>query len=242
MAIFVALAGRDAVHICLCPHMATLLRQQYNRIENVRVASNAALVEPLVTSRRARAAGIRLGFLSNLVPEKGLDTVFEVFGNLRRQGIDVGLVVAGPAASKEARALLDAALQKFGEAFDYRGGVYGSSKTRFFEDIDIFLFPTRYANEAEPLVVLEALTAGLPVIATIRGCISADISPAMGTIYADEDYVDASVRLLREWINRPEMLAAASNMARARAQHLFRAAQEQVAQLTAEMARQAARS
>ena len=39
----------------------------------------------------------------------------------------------------------------------------------FWKDADIFVFPTYYHNECFPLVILEAMEQGLPVISTNEG-------------------------------------------------------------------------
>jgi len=50
------------------------------------------------------------------------------------------------------------------------GVVVGDDKARLLQQADIFVFPPT-APEGQPLVVLEALAAGLPVIATPQGAI-----------------------------------------------------------------------
>ncbi|OYU71979.1 MAG: hypothetical protein CFE32_25085, partial [Alphaproteobacteria bacterium PA3] len=54
----------------------------------------------------------------------------------------------------------------------YWGAVGAEEKKRFFEAVAFFVFPTQYKNEAEPVVILEALSAGVPVVAFQRGCIA----------------------------------------------------------------------
>ena len=51
----------------------------------------------------------------------------------------------------------------------YWGRRYGSEKDVFWKDADIFVFPTYYHNECFPLVILEAMEQGLPVISTNEG-------------------------------------------------------------------------
>lgn len=57
---------------------------------------------------------------------------------------------------------------KWASAF-YHGSKYGNEKESFFQNADIFIFPTFYHNECFPLVLLEAMQHGLPCIASNEG-------------------------------------------------------------------------
>lgn len=235
-ALLVAVAGRKATHICLCSVMADQLRAQYRGIARWEILSNAALVEPGGDTQRIPGPGpIRLGFLSNLVPEKGLDTVIDLCRELRRAGRDVTLCVAGPVGHPSAAALLEEARRGLGPAFDYRGPVYAATKTAFYRDIDVFLFPTRYANEAQPLVLMEALTAGVPVIAIGRGCIAGDLATG-GLITSDGAFLAEATEIIGAWLADRSRLAGASATALRRAAELRRTALNQLNRLVGEMA------
>jgi glycosyltransferase involved in cell wall biosynthesis len=234
-AVFIRLAGPDAVHICLCDCMGDLLKQQYAGIQHVKVVSNAAFMEPANTNQSERTGAFRVGFLSNLIPDKGIDTVIELFRRLRRENRSIELIVGGPIVGASVRLMIDSAIREFGSAFDYRGRVLGPDKARFFDEIDVFVFPTRYANEAEPLVVLEALRAGKPVIATARGCIADEVPTAAGAVFAEHEFIDASVPRLLEWASDPAKLAAASSVARISVQDRFHAARNSLQDILAEI-------
>jgi glycosyltransferase involved in cell wall biosynthesis len=81
----------------------------------------------------------------------------------------------------------------------YLGPVYGADKQRFFEQLDFLVFPSYYANEAEPLVVLESLSYGVPVIATKRGCLESMLAGGAGIVIDGEsdDFVTESVAFIR---------------------------------------------
>jgi glycosyltransferase involved in cell wall biosynthesis len=234
-ALLSAIAGKDATHICLCTLMAEQLRAQYRGIGRWEILSNAALVEPGGDTARIPGPGpIRIGFLSNLVPEKGLDTVIDLCRELRRAGCDVTLSVAGPVEHPSAAALLDEARRDLGPAFDYRGPVHAAAKTAFYRDIDVFLFPTRYANEAQPLVLIEALADGVPVIAIGRGCIAEDLASG-GVVTSDGTFLAEATEVIRGWLADRSRLAGASAAAFRRAAELRCSAAIQLKRLVEEI-------
>jgi glycosyltransferase involved in cell wall biosynthesis len=212
-ALLFALCGRDAVHICLCPTMAQRLKARYSAIGRQAIFSNAALMPPGVAREVKEDGPLMLGHLGNLTLEKGLDTVISVFRRLRGAGVPVRLALAGPAKGSGEISLIDDARRDFPEDVVYRGPLYGAQKDAFFRDIDAFLFPSRYANEAQPLVLFEAMAAGVPVVATCRGCIGDDVPAEAGLVSAEEDYVDAAIALLRRWHEDRARLGAAAQAA-----------------------------
>lgn len=235
-ALLMLIAGAEATHICLCTVMAEKLRARYRSIARWEILSNAALVETGDDTARIPGHGpIRLGFLSNLLPEKGLDTVIDLCRALRRSGCDAVLSIAGPVEHPSAAALLEEARRDLGSAFDYRGPVYDADKTAFYRDVDVFLFPTRYANEAQPLVLMEALAAGVPVIATGRGCIAEDLA-AGGIVTSEGAFLAEATEIIGGWLADRSRLAGASAAALRRAAELRRNAANQLERLVEDMA------
>ena len=67
----------------------------------------------------------------------------------------------------------------------FHGFVNGEEKKELFENAHIFIFPTRYKNEAFPLSVLEAFSYGLPVLSTDEGSIPYIIDKESGVVVSD---------------------------------------------------------
>ena len=80
-------------------------------------------------------------------------------------------VFAGPWSHPEDKQWAEQfiAQQDIGEYIKFTGQVDGDQKRALFESSDIFVFPG-VQQEGQPLVVIEAMAAGLPVIFTDRGC------------------------------------------------------------------------
>ncbi|SEK13226.1 glycosyltransferase family 4 protein [Paraburkholderia diazotrophica] len=181
------LAG-NATHIALCPDMAARLKQLYpTSVRETLVLSNTALF-PAAPRGQIRVRGghpLTLGFLSNITREKGVFVLFDVLSVLDRRGLHVRAAIAGPVADTIA-AEFNAALVRHPQA-DYVGPVSGKEKTKFYESIDLLVFPSRYENEAEPLTVIEALGFGVPVIASDKGCIPSTLRRGGGACVADDE-------------------------------------------------------
>ena len=168
-----ACAGR-ALHLVLCPDMATRLAATYGiPADRIVVLSNVVFMEASRPISRPEHASLRVGFLSYVTEAKGIFPFLEVVRLLRAQGLPVEGLVAGP-LEPSLRERFERELADTPGA-TYLGPVYGEEKQAFLQGLDALVFPTRYHNEAEPVVVLEALREGVPVLATRRGCIQAQL-------------------------------------------------------------------
>ena len=232
---FVKLAGRGCVHIALSEAMAADFKRLYPGAGTVRVGHNACHVIVPDQAPDVRRTPVTLGLLSNLAAEKGLDLAIDACAAARRAGLDVRLILAGPTVGAEAEATIARAKAALGDALDYRGAVANEAKRRFFEDIDVFLFPTLYRNEAQPLVVLEAMSFARPVIVNDRGYTRELVGQCGVVVGPDEDYSNAAVDTLRAWTADPAAYAAAARRSRERFVELRELAARQLDGLIADL-------
>ncbi|MFN3548824.1 MAG: glycosyltransferase family 4 protein [Mesorhizobium sp.] len=170
-------AGGDRlVHIFLCETMAEAFGRAYPGPLRHTIVSNAAFVPPSTTLRAPREDGVlTIGLLSNLNRAKGLHTFLDLMRAAKEKGLPIRGILAGPLAEPADRPALEAALAELGDSLAWLGPVHGADKDAFFAAIDVFVFPTTYANEAQPTVIFEALAAGNLVVAYDRGCIKAQV-------------------------------------------------------------------
>jgi glycosyltransferase involved in cell wall biosynthesis len=217
------LLGPRGLHIVLCPHMESSLRRLYECQTPVAIVpSTIQLLQaewippPINESEQVSLNPFYLGHISNLQVAKGLDSVIEVLRALRERGHDARLILAGPTHSQLERNMIEQAAKEFGAMIDYRGPVYGAEKERFFNDIHVKLFPTRYPD-AQPLVITESFAFSRPAISYGRGCIPGMMGPAKDwSIATDADFVSAAAGQIERWISAPTEYTSARRLARRR--------------------------
>ena len=120
-----------------------------------------------------------IGFLSNLSEEKGAMIFLDVAAEVLKLAPDLKFTIAGPATDKLFRDKFLARASALPNV-RYLGPVFDDDKNKFFKSIDLLLFPTLYKNEAEPLILYEAMRFSVPVIAYGRGCIPEILSEGSG--------------------------------------------------------------
>ena len=197
--------GSGDVHLVHCPQMIDDFRAAYASTCQFDYVFPSIVSLPLGLPRQKMPHVFRLGLLANLTVEKGLDLALETFAALRKNGRSVRLDLAGPCGTPEAERLIKAALEKHDGQISHLGGVYGQRKVEYFNSLDCFLFPTRYDCESWGIVLNEALAAGVPVIATSRGCIRTLVGDRAGLVIDDENaYVETAARTRWKggWIRR----------------------------------------
>jgi glycosyltransferase involved in cell wall biosynthesis len=233
MAAFLAICGPRALHIVLAPPMARDLRRFYRSARHVTVLSNTTFVQPEKVRRAFGSRRLRLGHLSNLSREKGIGIVLECMRELRARDVDVELWLAGPTEDSETSQLVSAAQAAFGERVRYLGRLDAIDVHRFYSDIDVFLFPTSYEHEAEPLVVVDAISVGVPVIATDRGCIAYLLGVTGGCVLNSTEFVPQCVEQIARWAREPDQLARVSERAQAGFAELHAQSRLQLSQVLA---------
>jgi glycosyltransferase involved in cell wall biosynthesis len=140
---------------------AEALRREYDppaeRLVTLHPGLDRAWWEEAAAKRETRHEGpLRVLFVGNEVERKGLGTLIEAVGRLEGEAVlDVVSTEAVPQ----------------GEAVRHHRGVEaGSERLRdLYAGADVFALPTR--ADAVPWVVLEAMAAGLPVVASDTGAI-----------------------------------------------------------------------
>jgi len=160
---------------------------------------------PDLAARRRRQPRRRVGFLARACPEKGLDLLVRALPLIAAEH-DVEVVAAGATVAAEAGYVAEcqALAHQLGVAdrFSWAGQVDRQGKLALFESLDVFALPTRHP-EAKGLSVIEALAAGLPIVAPSHGAFPelldderagllhapadpADLARAISALLADE--------------------------------------------------------
>lgn len=209
MARIVRLGGQPLRHVFLCPCMQSDFERAYGRVPAFHVQSNAVFVPPQAAPPRSQERPpLVLGHLSNLCREKGLHTFLQLFDEARSRGLPVRAVLAGPAAQADDRAAIADAAARHAGSFRYLGAVAGTSKADFYREVDVFLFPTEYANEAQPVVLFEACAAGVLVASNRRGCIASQLGPEALVVDDPRRFIPRTLAWLEDLLRAPERLPA----------------------------------
>jgi len=209
------LAGRDSVHIVLCDFMKAKLARLYG-IEHIILLSNMAFFDNRSLISHSNRTLKTAGFLSNITTEKGGWTVLRLAEEIQKHALGLQVLIAGPCLEDDLRFAIETAQEN--GWLKYLGPVYGDDKHRFFESIDVFTFPTAYRNEAEPLVLWEAMKYGIPVIANQRGCIQEQLDGAGFDIRDPDAYIAETLRILEHWRNDPLLYQSACEQMQTRYQ------------------------
>jgi glycosyltransferase involved in cell wall biosynthesis len=107
-------------------------------------------------------------FLSRITPVKGLPLLIQALAEIKNRLNDWVLVIAGADEFNHKKEVLELiSKHRLNNHILFTGILLGHEKRNAFAAADFFILPTRH--EASPVVVMEALGAGVPVLTT-KGC------------------------------------------------------------------------
>jgi len=120
----------------------------------------------IIYENRLRSAKIRILFLSNMHKSKGWFTLLEACSILARKKNSFQCTFAGSWLNESDRQIFDdyVAQNNLTGYVNHVGFADSEKKRALFSESDVLVFPTTYATEAFPRVIIEAMQYGLPVI------------------------------------------------------------------------------
>ena len=196
----------------LQPRCSRYRSQRYVSAENSRGWSKRIGFESYTTvflppSTKHARIGIALGgdsapktvlFLGGLIESKGFFDLLRSFPHVLEQTTDVRFVFVGdtsfPRRSGQWNGRKNTLSIRMSSSWDPRSG---DEKIRIFQESDVFAFPTWYPLEGQPVAMIEAMAAGLPVLTTRHATIP-EILGEDGALYVNkQDPADIAAKLLQ---------------------------------------------
>lgn len=210
-----ALRRFDAVGAVSAPLEASLLRAGVPRAR-LHLVPNAWAAEPVLPREEARrvlglAGGQPLvGWVGRLSHEKGPDLAVRALVRVPEPAV-LAVLGDGPERASSERLAREAGLAS---RVRWLGNVPGAG--RLLAAFDVLLLSSR--TEGTPMVLLEAMGAGVPVVATRVGGVPAALARGGGELVAPEDpeALAAAVRAVLSGSRRPVLANAGAVLAEAR--------------------------
>jgi len=152
-------------------------------------------------------------FVGRLVEQKGVPYLLEALKQLRATGADFKALIVGEGPEKES-------LEEFVRANDltenvlFVGWVQATELQDYYNVADVFVGPSIVSDkgltEALGLVFIEALSCGLPVVATSTGGIADVVEDRKTGILVPERSAESICKVLDEFYRNPDQLAELS--------------------------------
>lgn len=151
--------------IVLLPALVSEIRWIHPK--TVHIVPNGIEIQPGFPLLRSQRWPIRILCLGTMTRPKGVVVAVQACHILQQRGLDFEFVLVGAFPSAEFRKEVEGLIEMHG----LRGKVilggekHGEEKWNAYASSDIFCFPS-YETENQPIVLLEAMQAGLPIVTT----------------------------------------------------------------------------
>lgn len=176
----------------------------------------AAEVPPLKARDISTEELSKVLFVGSLIEGKGIMEILKTAAILKSRGeTEICFEIVGrwasPVFEKHCLAFVEKA--GIGKLVSFLGQLTGNEKSSAFRRASLFFFPSHYSSEASPIVLMEALGFGLPVVSThwagipalVGKCSAVTLCP----IREPEFFADVILERLRDSSGNPEIRGVA---------------------------------
>jgi len=146
-----------------------------------------------------------IGWMGRLIGAKGGDVFLDALARMQHAQVPVSIIGGGPE-----RKALEAQSEKLGleERVQFHGEIVDGA--RFFRAFDVFILSSR--TEGTPIVLFEAIAAGVPVVATSVGGVP-DVVGQGGAIIVPSEDPDALGAAIDQVLSKPDAAAERNDAA-----------------------------
>ncbi len=166
--LYFAMVERPTLRRASAIHFTTEMEKSESRAHGIEWGARAFVIPPPM-NERGQSASREVRTSSNVVviarlnPVKRIELLLDAWPDVVARVPEAKLVIAGEGA-RDYELSLRRRSRLTGTSVTFAGAVHGERKRALLEDGDLFVLPSRHENFG--IAVLEALTAGLPVVVT----------------------------------------------------------------------------
>ncbi len=142
-----------------------MLRRGWLRTRLVTIANGVAEQEPIFAIDRIEQSSWTLGMVALIRPRKGIEVLLQAFREVLRSNPEVRLNVIGSFETPEYESQVIALTKELGIESAVRWKGFTRDVNSAIRELDALVLPSLF-GEGMPMVVLEALAVGVPVVAT----------------------------------------------------------------------------
>ena len=142
---------------------------------------------------------LRLGFIGNLLPHKGVHVLATALRDLPVGAVEATFYGSGP------EAYIDVVRKLAPEDVSFRGGYDGHDLPRILAEIDVAVIPS-VCEEIGPITAAEALAARVPVIGSRIGGLPELIADGETGLLVEPRNIEELTAAIRRFLDEPELL------------------------------------
>jgi glycosyltransferase involved in cell wall biosynthesis len=157
--------GRAEKLIAVSASLQSGLLKRGIRPERVRLVPNGVPMRPKSRKNYVPGSPLIVGMVALFRPRKGIEVLLEALASLNSAGCDVLLHAVGPFETREYQLTVESLVGKLGLTRKIVWTGFKSNVGAELQNMHVFVVPSLY-GEGMPMVMLEAMSAGLPVIGT----------------------------------------------------------------------------
>jgi glycosyltransferase involved in cell wall biosynthesis len=158
-------ASRATALVAVSASLAEYARRQNYAADRVTVVPNGVPCRPLVPERAGSKTAWTLGMVALFRPRKGIEVLLRALALLRSQGLPVRLRAVGDFETADYGQQVKNLAGQLGldDAIDWAG--FHRDVDGQLAQMDLLVLPSLF-GEGMPMVLLEAMSAGLPIVTT----------------------------------------------------------------------------